>query len=230
MNHLRRITLHGADSIRWKQCIKPLQNFEAECLKEIVAPLQNFLEETGAKTGDPSHSAASSTPRKSLSRLGSDTSQVSCDSSDLPKCPAVNLSGRKHLERNHSEQSALSCDSYGLPKCPAVNFSGQALLPKKAWALLKKPAAAIAEPSQKADPKAKPTGAVEKALLKRPAAAITEPPVIKASGKAKAKAKPTGVTKASAKPQNALKLRPEGCSKCRRVPGCTNSCWRQRGY
>jgi hypothetical protein len=145
----------------------------------------------------------------SLSRLGSDT--VSLDSSDLPKCPAVNLSGRRHLERNHSEQSALSCDSYNLPKCPAVNFSGQVLLPKKAWALLKRPAAAITEPSQ--DPQAK-----------------AKPPVIKASGKAKAKAKPTGVAKASAKPKNALKLRPEGCSKCRRVPGCTNSCWRQRGY
>jgi hypothetical protein len=182
MNHLRRIA--HPDPIRWNQCTKPLQDFEASCLEKIIAPLQSFLEEGGssAKTGDPSHSAASSTPRKSLSRLGSDTSQVSCDSSDLPKCPAVNLSGRKHLERNHSEQSALSCDSYDLPKCPAVNFSGQVLLPKKAWALLKRPAAAITEPNQ--DPQAK-----------------AKPPVIKASGKAKAKAKPTGVAKASAKPK-----------------------------
>ena len=62
-----------------------------------------------------------------------------------------------------------------------------------------KPAAS--KPKAKAKPKAKP----------------------KATPKAKAKAKP------QAKPKAWLKARPNGCSKCRYMAGCTPSCWLGRG-
>lgn len=59
----------------------------------------------------------------------------------------------------------------------------------------------------------------------------------KAATKAKTKAKAKAKGKAKAKPERAkqivegvcwatrLQLRPNGCSKCRRTPGCTLSCW-----
>ena len=72
--------------------------------------------------------------------------------------------------------------------------------------------------------------------FKRPAAA-------KAKGCSKKKAAPGKVTKgktAAKKPkkplkawptkQQQVKMRPEGCSKCRWVRGCTRSCWVQRNY
>jgi hypothetical protein len=31
-------------------------------------------------------------------------------------------------------------------------------------------------------------------------------------------------------PEDCLVLRPNGCSKCRQIPGCTRACWKQRGY
>ena len=35
--------------------------------------------------------------------------------------------------------------------------------------------------------------------------------------------------KKNEKPKSWLKMRPQGCSKCRKVPGCTLSCWIGRG-
>lgn len=34
---------------------------------------------------------------------------------------------------------------------------------------------------------------------------------------------------AASKPASWLRLKPDGCSKCRWVPGCTRSCWAARG-
>lgn len=39
---------------------------------------------------------------------------------------------------------------------------------------------------------------------------------------------PSSKQKYMGKPDNALALRPGGCSKCRHMPGCTPSCWRNR--
>ena len=65
--------------------------------------------------------------------------------------------------------------------------------------------------------------------------------VAKATGKAMAKGgkalmpkatvlkRPGAATKRAEKPASWLKAYPHGCSKCRNVPGCTLSCWKERG-
>jgi hypothetical protein len=202
LTHMRRIA-NPKDDSRWKQCTNCLQDFETTALEKIVLPLKDTIDRSCSIAR--MHSGVSSdTPRKSLARESSDTSQVSCDSHGIPKCPEIPETSR-HLARHHSGESAFSFDSEGIPKCPVVDFP--LLLPKKALAVLKRPASAMQEPN-KANAKAAAP---------------------KANGKAKAKAKPTAVAKSFAKPANALKLRPHGCSKCRKRPGCTNSCWLQRG-
>jgi hypothetical protein len=202
LTHMRRIA-NPNDDLRWKQCTNCLQDFETTALERIVMPLKDIID--GSSSIARTHSGVSSeTPRKSLARRSSDTSQVSCDSHGIPKCPEIPDTS-KHLARHHSGESAFSCDSEGIPKCPHVDFP--LLLPKKALAVLKRPAAAIQEPNKANAQAAAP----------------------KANGKAKAKAKPKAVAKSMVKPANALKLRPRGCSKCRRRPGCCNSCWLQRG-
>ena len=50
--------------------------------------------------------------------------------------------------------------------------------------------------------------------------------------KIKAKQKSTIKKKRAAhkkKPSSWIKQRPQGCAKCRNVPGCTPSCWQGRG-
>ena len=53
----------------------------------------------------------------------------------------------------------------------------------------------------------------------------------KAQGIAKKKkaAKANTKAKKQKKPARWLKMRPNGCSKCRETPGCTPSCWKGRG-
>ena len=65
------------------------------------------------------------------------------------------------------------------------------------------------------------------ATLKKPAAAIAHVPKQKAGQSSKPEIK-----KESAVPSNAIrmKLRPNGCSKCRQRAGCTPSCWRNRKW
>ena len=55
------------------------------------------------------------------------------------------------------------------------------------------------------------------AVMKKPAAFLKKP--------AAASKKPA----AFKKPASWFKLRPDGCGKCRNVPGCTPSCWKYRG-
>ena len=59
------------------------------------------------------------------------------------------------------------------------------------------------------------------AVMKKPAAFL----------KPAASKKPAAFLKPAAfkKPASWLKLRPDGCGKCRHVPGCTPSCWKYRG-
>ena len=75
------------------------------------------------------------------------------------------------------------------------------------------------------------------AAMKRPAAAPSEMPRPVKRGKPAAKmstykrpAAVVRVTKPWPSKQQRLKLRPEGCSKCRQVPGCCDSCWVCRGH
>ena len=68
--------------------------------------------------------------------------------------------------------------------------------------MLKKPAAAKGQTSSKTKPKTKPAAA---------------------KGQTSSKGKP------NTKPASWIKLRPNGCAKCRNVPGCTRSCWAKRG-
>jgi hypothetical protein len=222
LNHLRRVS-NPKDRTRWKQCTNCLQDYETAALSKLVMPLKEATSETTSPgsffSREVSPGASAETPRKSLARERSDTSQASLDSEGIPKVPDFPWTARKSLVRNHSWESAESIDSEGFAKCPVMNFP--VLLPKKALELSKRPAAALAS-------------------LRRPAAAISEPMAqnlkakakavaSKANGKAKAKAKPRAVSK-WVKPANALKIKPNGCSKCRWKPGCSNSCFRQRGY
>ncbi len=209
LTHMRRIANPRSDT-RWNQCTKSLQDFETTALEGLVMPLKEIITETC--TIDRSFSGVSSdTPRKVLARKRSDTSQVSCDSYGLANCPEIS---RKLLARHSSGESDVSMDSDGLPTVPTFYFP--LLLPKKALAalaVLKRPAAAV----------------MNNKFQKLKANAEAAAPKANGKAKAKAKAKPIAVAKSFAKPANALKLRPHGCSKCRQRPGCTNSCWLQRG-
>lgn len=49
-----------------------------------------------------------------------------------------------------------------------------------------------------------------------------------AAAPTKVRKKPAAAGGQGIKPKNALQLRPKGCSKCRRQPGCSPSCWKQR--
>ena len=221
LNHLRRVS-NSKDRTRWKQCTNCLQDYETAALSKIVMTLKEAASEATRDASPGSFvSREAETPRKSLVRNHSLDSAESIDSEGFAKVPDFPWPARKSLVRHHSLESGESMDSEGFAKVPVMNFP--VLLPKKALELSKKPAAALA-------------------ALKRPAAAISEPKAqnpkakakavaSKANGKAKAKAKakPRAVSK-WVKPANALIIKPNGCSKCRWTPGCTNSCFRQRGY
>jgi hypothetical protein len=73
----------------------------------------------------------------------------------------------------------------------------------------------------------KPSAAVGKndgaAVCKRPAAAVVAKTISK---KDKAKASPG---RRIDKPKAWLRERPQGCGRCRQTPGCSASCWAQRG-
>lgn len=87
-----------------------------------------------------------------------------------------------------------------------------------------------ASPQPKVGQMKKPAAAGKAASKKRPAAgAVSSGPVMKRPATSKQVA--SSGTKGPAPPMSTrLRLRPDGCSKCRHVKGCTNSCWWQRGY
>jgi hypothetical protein len=69
-------------------------------------------------------------------------------------------------------------------------------------------------------------------LSAKPKAASREPKKRPASASS-SKAAPKKTEKANSKGPITRQMRlkkPQGCSKCRFVPGCCDSCWRQRGY
>ena len=43
------------------------------------------------------------------------------------------------------------------------------------------------------------------------------------------KAAPSKKPSGKKKPQSWLKAMPDGCARCRFIPGCTPSCWKKRG-
>jgi hypothetical protein len=61
------------------------------------------------------------------------------------------------------------------------------------------------------------------AVKKRPSAARKSP--AKATAKLKPKASKKAKSPRKPKPALWLKLKPNGCGKCRYSPGCTRSCW-----
>ena len=80
----------------------------------------------------------------------------------------------------------------------------------------------------------RPATSVKKAApaLKKPAACQAKPVAKPAAFKAKAVATKMPMHSKGPIPQGRqrLKLRPDGCSKCRQRPGCCDSCWVGRGY
>jgi len=103
---------------------------------------------------------------------------------------------------------------------------------KRPAAAKKRPAAVMAETdsvscsyseSEKMDTpksvKKKPAAAAAPGKSKKRPPASATPAVSSSDGK-----KP----KYTSKPENALELRPGGCSRCRHAPGCTPSCWLKR--
>ena len=92
---------------------------------------------------------------------------------------------------------------------PAVRRKPAAKLPAASKAATKKPSAKL--PAKALQHKGKETPS-----LKRPAAAFKKPASKSSSSDA--------ITRAAA-----IKLRPQGCSRCRGRAGCTPSCWKGRG-
>ena len=129
---------------------------------------------------------------------------------------------------------ALSQEHYGstLPDLPdadapeAGKSSGQG-------AKRGRPAGKAAAKRPAACPKtlAKKPGCNIKTVLKKPAG-NTQSVLKKPAGNFRdALTKPAdGRDLKSVTRQQALRQRPEGCSRCRHTPGCCPSCWTQRGY
>ena len=59
-----------------------------------------------------------------------------------------------------------------------------------------------------------------KSAMKKPAASLVKKKPIKDKD----------LTLLGISPAERMKLKPDGCSKCRWVKGCTKSCWKGRGY
>ena len=89
--------------------------------------------------------------------------------------------------------------------------------------VMKKPAAA---PKTMKRPAAAASSGLLKAPAPKPAAATPKPK----AGVEKAKPKAKSHCKGPISKKMRLQLKPSGCSKCRYVAGCCNSCWRGRGY
>ena len=94
---------------------------------------------------------------------------------------------------------------------------------------------ATPKPKAKAKAKAKCKQSKPAAVTPKPKAGGKEMKLaVKPKAKAKAMKKPAGKPKHNLGPIPArakrLKLQPHGCSKCRYVSGCCDSCWVYRGY
>ena len=81
----------------------------------------------------------------------------------------------------------------------------------------------------------RPAASSRPAFMKKPAAASSSTsPKAKDNPKPKPKPAPKKQAQRNSKGpitrQMRLKKKPQGCSKCRYVRGCCDSCWLQRGY
>ena len=66
--------------------------------------------------------------------------------------------------------------------------------------------------------------------MKKPAASMKKPSSSQNNLKRPAASSHTGTKGPIPSEKERKKMRPDGCSKCRHVAGCTASCWMQRGY
>ena len=90
--------------------------------------------------------------------------------------------------------------------------------------------------------KAKKSKVKKPCFMKKPSASLMMKPAAAKSlmKKPSASSASTSASSSGQKPKHSkgpipsqkerCKLFPEGCSKCRNVPGCCDSCWRQRGF